>query len=275
MSLYILPENQKILWDIMQKVPGFQSFGPDIPGYKEKWFKQVVHQFYEKTKHIQHTKQSLQSLNKETLHHMIQEIKDKRISSYTGSNIGSESFYSSAVSTSISPLSFSENPIERKTASRDYILEQKQNALNMQFMNRQKEYEVKIGPQYEIDFRESADDSPIENMEALVQQHLKQRELDIKPYDSPPIIQIQNDSPSFSSLGIVELSSPPKKTVQWSENIEKIPLKTTMVQLHEEINILKQTVERLQQEMNEWKNRVAEKETQERYVKLLDFDQLQ
>jgi len=98
---------------------------------------------------------------------------------------------------------------QRKTMTRDYIAEQKQLELNQQFLNRQKEYEQKASSPAEIDFRESASDGPIENMEELVKRQIRMRELDVPPpaETGTPVLSILPSTMPSSSLNVVELES--------------------------------------------------------------------
>ena len=42
MALFILQENQKLIWDTMNKVPQFHLLDASIPGGKERWFKDLI-----------------------------------------------------------------------------------------------------------------------------------------------------------------------------------------------------------------------------------------
>ena len=63
MSLYILPENQKLIWESLNVIPSFQNFGQNNPGEKEEWFRDIIHQFYESNKFKLLSVQELQQLN--------------------------------------------------------------------------------------------------------------------------------------------------------------------------------------------------------------------
>jgi len=256
MSLYVLPENQKLIWDTVNKIPEFQHFGKDSPKQKEMWFKNVIQMFYEENKTKTINKQTLPNLNKETLAYMIKQLKEqppqyieKPLQYADSYSIGA--VYNSPFK-SVNSLS---SDSERKMASRDYIAEQKQLEINQQFLNRQQEYEIKQPAPQEIDFRETKYDEPIEDMEYLIQQHMKQRELDMRPYDVPPIPITQTDAP-MSSLEVIEINedieqtNSPKKTVQWSDQNdmplqiqelknELIEMKTMMSTIYDELILLK------------------------------------
>jgi hypothetical protein len=232
MSLYIHPDNQKILWETTHKIPGFQQIHSTN---KEKWFKNIIQKFYENNKFKLLTKQDLQILNKETISYMIKQINDTQpvqpVSFSNSSNFSEAAFYPE------STIQFSENTIDKKSATRDFILEQKQNEVTKQFSNRQKEYTdmKKNVPAFEIDFRAAAvEDTPIENMDALIKEHLKQRELEVKQYESKvysPLVpeidvvsldthreHITKRSDKFPFNDITD--SPPSKNVHWPKQLE-------------------------------------------------------
>ena len=244
MSLYILPENQRILWETISKVPAFQQWEP-VLGNKVEWFQQIIQQFYNNNRMERLNKDSLQQLNKKTLMFMKEQLKTSHFQQ-------SSSHFSGTSISSFSPMSnyhFPENDHDRKRVSRDYMAEQKQLELNQQFLNRQKDYEQKsVVP--EMDFREKTiQDTPIENMEDLVKQHLKMREMDIptilpQPQTQPQIPQILSISSSEpdSPLNVVELdSNSPKKKVQWEDtDVNGDPI--TLKQLYMEIQELKKEI---------------------------------
>ena len=63
MSAYILPENQRILWNTINKVKGFSN--------DEQWFKQVIAIFYQKNASRNLDQRELLQLNKETIEYMM------------------------------------------------------------------------------------------------------------------------------------------------------------------------------------------------------------
>jgi hypothetical protein len=121
------------------------------------------------------------------------------------------------------------NPFLEPSAS--HRMEIKSESYSKQFLERQKEYEDmnrKIEPPRPV-FQEQIEDGAIDNMEELVKQHLKQRELDIANikevnYDiqQKKSIKIVDDKISIPTkpidLPIEELSDnlQPRKSVRWN-----------------------------------------------------------
>lgn len=178
MSLYILEENQKLIWDSMNKVPKFQQF----QGGREQWFREIIEQFYEHNKFKLLSVQELQQLNRDTVTYMMKDLNKREVvqpihTSFMG--------FSGPIPTPVSHgevVKFPSSTLEGKAVTRDFILDQKHEELNKQFSTRQQEYGemLKRGPAHDVDFRATAaEDKPIENMDELIQQHMKQREYEI------------------------------------------------------------------------------------------------
>lgn len=254
MSLYIREENQKLIWDSMNKIPQFQQF----EGERENWFRSIIEQFYEHNKFKLLSVQELQQLNRDTVSYMIKDLKELQNRNTFQPSHSPFMGFSEPAPIAPQVIKFPSGNLEGKAATRDYMLEQKQEELNKQFSSRQQEYGemLKRGPSHEVDFRAAAsEDKPIENMEELIQQHLKQRE-----YELTQVTEISKDIQSSAGLSdglqldVVELGSlggnafseistsinklpvrstkfpynditdePPPKNVQWSSTLEEEP----------------------------------------------------
>ena len=226
MSLYIHQENQKLIWESIHKLPMFQEFGKHEEGKRETWFRSIIQQFYESNKFKLLSVEELQQLNRETVSYMLTELK--------ASNKKEEPIYYDGFSSSfgdMSPInterptitSFSTMPLENKHVTRDAILEKKQEQLNQQFSARQQEYGsmLQSGPANEIDFRlDAQSDSPIENIDALMEEKMKQRKYDLentgfKPPDAPDQTQLAawNGGPN-NPLSPTDSFSSPRSPIQ-------------------------------------------------------------
>lgn len=257
MSLYILPENQTLIWNTISKVSNFQK-----KEQKQEWFRSIIQQFYNKTNpHI--GVQELRSLNKETIQYMIQDLKKNNQSfSYHG-------FSSNNL--------FSNNSLEANTMeSRDYLMEQKKSEINDQFENRQQEYGSMLQrPQVEeIDFSEKKqDDVPLENIDSLLQRQMKEREYDIQPLQTKTpkvesIEPVKNDSPV--SLDIQNLDEQEKmpKQVSWAEDMEKQYVsKDQFLELEKQMQdftkFVKDEIFLLKEEISELKQQIQRKHVEE------------
>jgi len=70
MSAYILPENQRVLWNTINKVKGFSK--------DEQWFKQIIALFYQKNANRDLDQRELLQLNKETIEYMMRTATQSR-----------------------------------------------------------------------------------------------------------------------------------------------------------------------------------------------------
>ena len=207
MSLFILPENQKLIWNTMNKVPSFQTMGENMADDRESWFKNIIHDIYDKNRNRNLSVQELRQLNKETISSMISQLKMSK---------SNESVSNSFISTTpITDTTQGFSLDEDKTASRNYILGQKQNILNNEFTNRQQEFEsmMQREPVKDIDFREkNDDDTPIENMDELLQRQMREREYDVELSSSTTMIDLKKENTKTAP-----------KNVKWATEIESGP----------------------------------------------------
>ena len=79
MNLYINPDNQKLLWNIINNNPFITHFFYTLPSNeKQLWFKHIIEKIYIENQHKIITYESLKELNKATLTFMLQDIKNKQ-----------------------------------------------------------------------------------------------------------------------------------------------------------------------------------------------------
>jgi hypothetical protein len=202
MSLFILPENQNLIWNTINKVPSFQKMGENMADDREAWFKNIMQDIYDKNRTKSLSMQELRQLNKETISSMISQLKMSKLN---------ESVSTTPISDTTQGFSLDED----KTASRNYILGQKQNVLNNEFTNRQQEFEsmMQREPVKDIDFREkNDDDTPIENMDELLQRQMREREYDVELSSSTTTNDLKKENTKTAP-----------KNVKWATEIESGP----------------------------------------------------
>ena len=234
MSLYILPENQKLIWDSMSVLPQFQRFSNEFPGKQEEWFRDIIQKFYESNKFKLLSVHELQQLNRDTVGYMMSELKELTFPSsavQSGTNTysfdamaqneGYTSFNTQGNSTPYA-VKFPESP--SKAVTRDFIAEKKQEELNRVFSERQKEYDVMNvkKPAHEVDFRMNMEEAPIENMEELIRHHMEYRENSLKDYAKPnPRLIDDSEIIHLDTHRHFPREDPNKKNVRWSTNLEQ------------------------------------------------------
>ena len=209
MSLYLHPENVKMMWQTIQSLPLFNELFND-PQSKEFWFKKIINQFNVSAPSNLSTKM-LYELNRNTVTYMIQDLKTNQFT--YRNNIQKQQFYSI-------PARESATIVGSET--------------DTMFVQRQKEYET-MKNEYlpkAIDFS-GITDEPITNINELLEKHKNDRE-QVLAYDHnqdlTPKIKIYNeiDTPKIKihdTNDVVEffVDEPPnyinidKKRVNWND----------------------------------------------------------
>lgn len=161
MSLYVVPENQELLWNVINKNIFVQQYFSKFPPEKQhQWFQSVIRIFYEKYKTSTISVNDLHTINRETMSYMIENIRQ--------------------LSMQPAPITTVQTP--------PHIPENKQDAYNNEFQHRQQEYKQMVERKTPegIDFREKTADSAISNMDELIRLHTQQRANELNQYSPPP-----------------------------------------------------------------------------------------
>ena len=176
------------------------------------------------------TVQQLQQINKETIKYMIQKIQSNRIPNQTN-QLNQTGHY------------IQTPPIPTNTRQQEYT---------NQFELRQKEYNQMIEKKApaEINFRENFDkDEPIQDIKALMQRHMQERDNDISWQRETPMLTIDNSSNvTIETETILEKKDNPKKSVTWKDNEN----------YEEKYNLLQENYYMLQEEFLQMKNKITE-----------------
>ena len=264
MSQYIQPENQTILWNVVQKIKLFHSLIP--LQQQETWFKQIIGYFYQQNKHRKIGTTELQILNKQTIETIIQSLQSMQSQSQIQSRPQTQMQHQP-------PTQYQQVLNENILHNREPTvrLESQMNSYSNEFVYRQKEYENmnKKETPLEPKFQETIEDKAIENMDELIQQHIKQREQELIPFHSSNTIEKNNSiqilENTIEHIELQDIISPEikkdgKKSVSWEttipivenndknnemENINKI----LFIQ-KENIEEMKETIEMLKKKMN-------------------------
>jgi hypothetical protein len=161
MSLYVVPENQELLWNVINKNVFVQQYFSKFPPEKQhQWFQSVIRNFYEKYKTSTISVNDLHTINRETMSYMIENIRQ--------------------LSMQPAPITTVQTP--------PHIPENKQDAYNNEFQHRQQEYKQMVERKTPegIDFREKTADTAISNMDELIRLHTQQRANELNQYSPPP-----------------------------------------------------------------------------------------
>uniref|UniRef100_A0A6C0DBM6 Uncharacterized protein n=1 Tax=viral metagenome TaxID=1070528 RepID=A0A6C0DBM6_9ZZZZ len=235
MALYVNPENQKLLWNIINKHPKIIEYFSNRPSENQSyWFQSCIGYIYENIKYENLTIDKLQHCNKETLKYMLSTIKEPSIDNDLRNDI-----------------QYSRTNVEQNLSKSDL--------LNKNFAIRQKEYEdmnEKKVPD-SIDFRDKIDDEPISNMDEVLRTHLQMRENELKQYAPLPVV------PENKNNIVLDIEdSKMKKSVSWEDSEIEILKKQIrdlfkkMDKMQEEIDVLnyKKNIEQEEIKENQYKN---------------------
>jgi len=207
MALYIHPENQELLWKIVNKNPMIQEYFMRYPpNIKETWFKQIVSAFYDKNRNITFNTENLYEINRDTLNYMVQDVKRNV------EHMQQQQMRPPAQQVPQMPLT--------GIPGRDDKKEEKFVSQYNQFQNEYYSMFDKKPPD-SIDFREKFNDPPpiSGNMEDLVQKHLRERDEELKKYAPAPFFGGQAGSVQNQGSGRLTIS--PDENVQLT--VEEIP----------------------------------------------------
>ena len=233
---YIHPENQKLLWNTIQKTPIFNNLG----SRQTQWFKSVIQHFYEEYPNAKviKTKDELQNINRATISFMVNSLKEQLVQK---------------------PQPQPQQPVNASLPSTTGSNE-RMTYYNDQFNNRQKEYESMnskpLPPSNDI-VSEKISDEAITNMDELIRQQIEQRELELQIYGKsqmPNKISINEEIPKDNfensilpiDLGKNENKEKSKKNVSWkNESTEFEELKKIVLNLSETIDAMKERLDNI------------------------------
>jgi len=205
MTSFISSKNQEMLWKTIQKNP---LFGQVLtPEHQPLWFREIIGNFYRDNKK-ELSNVELLELNKNTLRYMVHNLKEK-----LGKQNGN----------------VFDNPINEPINDR---IEPKSSSYQNEFEKLQNDYNTmhkRVVPR-EPNFKEEINDEKISNMDELIQQQLKERELDVIPKP-----QIQPNIRNQDDIG------EPTNNINMSNN-EGLSVNNTEPTINTEINDLKRQI---------------------------------
>mgnify|MGYP003706619763 FL=1 len=172
MSSYITASNQEMLWRTIKKNALFDQVLTQEQ--QPIWFREIIGNFYSENANKNPSNNELLELNKSTLRFMILNLKGRR-----------EPVLNEPINDRLEPQSVSYQS-NYDTLQNDYNNMHKRNV-----------------PQ-EPDFKEKIDDEKIQNMDELIQQQLKERELEMP---KPPIeLMSKSVNPVHAQVEIKDMS---------------------------------------------------------------------
>lgn len=201
-------ENQKILWEVIQKSPFFIEYSPRTS--REMWFQDAFSRFYRENPLQPKNKVELLEANKAVLQYMTEDLK--RQLGYKRETL--------AIEMSLHPTYNLEE--ERKAK------EEREKAA---YANFQTQYHQMLQTPKPTTMRlTEQSDEKIKNMDELIQQQIRQREMDLAAFstqtksgiDAKKIRILDTEDISKEIATIIQdaaISIPNTKNVNWAEEI--------------------------------------------------------
>lgn len=224
MSAFVHPENQKIIWNIVnsnQYVNTYFNSNKNVS--KESWFRGIIEKFYSQHQDKNLSMPELNQLNKDTLSFMIQSIHNTAPVFQNNPTINQNNY-------DMNPIQKTEiltPPLVENTREQQFISD---------FNDRQQEYQnmmKKTVPQ-EIDFKESDKDEAIHNMDDLIKEHMKEREEQLQMV--PPVVQMPNNN--VETIQATPTPTPNKEMNNSEIDNIKNDIQTIMTMLKENNDLL-------------------------------------
>lgn len=254
MALFVHPENQKILWNIINGNPFIIRYFESQPHQaKEMWFKQSIEDFYSKIQGKEINPQELNNINKEVLTSMIQSV-----------NLQNPQF--SAHNSSIPYQQQQPEPQNTMTHNAintpPVVKDNREEMFNKQFQMRQNEYDSMLQKKVptEIDFREKQTDENNQNINELLEREQREREKLMNSLQHSNKIQI-DDKPNNIKLEPVDLEEPKsKKSVSWNNDDKKEDVNELLEVQKSEMYSMRLHIIDLTKKIEEMNKRISELE---------------
>lgn len=230
---FVQENNQIMLWKIVNNTSQLVDFfAPMKPGFKEEWFKGIIHQVYGET---QGRNVSLRDINKRALDCMLESIRKMSAEKrplVQGLTQGSTSFTQGSTtfmqgSTAFTQASSLTPSVQTSASFRD----SRESQMMEQYNRRQVEYESMTKKTVPTPtFNDSIKDEAIQDITKALNEYKNIRDADIMPSSNiqDPPIRIQISDPVDISLDAQEPASH-RKQVQWGENTEHLFDKTQSI----------------------------------------------
>jgi len=254
MSSFVHPENQRIIWNIVNKniyVNDFFQINTHVS--KEQWFRSIIEKFYMQNEGRNLSIDELNMLNKDVLTFMV-----KSIHSIPPQNKPPDT--PPVIASTPAPIT--NYQIQTPPYAPNNIGEQ----TNREFEQKKQEYEGMYAKQRpeDVDFREKDNDTIIENMDELINTHISEREKQLKELHPPivtnvnPAIQMPTvtnvnpatQMPTGENTDKITFSIQENKEIQTSDSgddtqikMEILELKEKVKQLHEDYSLFKTELE--------------------------------
>jgi len=275
MSALVHPENQKIIWNIVNNnIYVNEFFQKNTHVSKEQWFRSIIEKFYLQSEGHNLSMEELNILNKDVLTFMVKSVHSIPVQSsppepqkqvldpYTQIQQASYPHQQSSQGgyppqqRVLDPYAqSSQTNYSAQIQTPPYVPNNIGEQTNQQFEEKRQEYEqmnAKPVPE-QIDFKEKEKDTIIDNMDELINQHLSEREQQLKELTPRIVTQVNpivsmptNDVSSNITVQIQETSQD-----NVDDKSDEVPLKTQISELTEHMRELKRDHDVLKRELTD------------------------
>lgn len=198
--MFLHIENQKMLWTAIQRCPDFLEFSA---GNREIWFRDTVSRFYRENPVQPISKHDLLAVNKAVLQYLMRDLEYKQKIDV--------------------PVQITYSVEEDRKA--------KEEREKKAYENYQNQYHMLLQTPKPVVMRlTEKSDEKIKNMDELIQQQIKQREMDLASFaKASPKIKILEPDPAISQeiAAIIQEASVDEKSVTWAPTVEEYTLMST------------------------------------------------
>ena len=186
--MFLHKENQQLLWETLQKTPYLVEFTQKFTGHREEWYRGILEQFFtqwiSQNGKVPTNARELLEINKLALQFMVADLK--RLLGFNQTSVNPRT---PAIDV-LSPYNVAE---ERK---------RKEDTWSANFNQYQSEYnrmlEKPVLPMRELP--SETGDEKIKNMEELLREHAKMRDMDLTIYTPAPTVPTKREEPVKSVI---------------------------------------------------------------------------
>lgn len=183
MSLFVTPQNQKLMWDIIQTNPLVNSYFSVQRGTtKEEWFRSIIERFYIQYKDAPLTNPQLHELNKTAISFMIQSIYQMNGNNVQGQSSPTQQQQQQQYPPPLQQPLSQDNSLGQQIQTPPIVENNREQIYKSEFERKKEEYDSMVRKEVPkpIQFQESTEDKPISDMDALIKQHMDDREKSIQ-----------------------------------------------------------------------------------------------
>jgi hypothetical protein len=247
MSALVHPENQKIIWNIVNSnIYVNDFFQTHTHVSKEQWFRSIIEKFYLQNEGRNLSMEELNLLNKDVLTFMVKSIHSIPVQSPPQEPRQQvPDPYAPSSQTNYSP----------QIQTPPYVPNNIGEQTNQQFEDKRQEYAqmyAKPVPE-EVDFKEKEKDTIIENMDELINKHISEREQQMKELtpniimNVKPVVSMPTDD--LSNNITVEIQEKPIENAEVDN--DETPLKIQIIELKEKIQTMQTEYDALKKEISD------------------------